>query len=252
MTYLNDLFRSRAEKAGITYVDVWDGFVDEGGRFAQQGPDFEGQTRRLRTSDGLHFTKAGARKLAHYVEREIRRTMNRAGVPVVSLPVEPASPGPQERDPKSPSGGPAATPRPLTGPVVPLTAAPSTGEQLLGGAGARPTAVSPVANRILVRGTAVAVPAGRADDFTWPRRGVMAFGGDPVVAMTTDPVFVPPVAQPAQLAVPTPAVAVARPASREPAGALPAAVRRQTAQTRAPREPERRASPFSFFFPFFR
>lgn len=26
--YLNDLFRAHAEKAGITYVDVWDGFVD--------------------------------------------------------------------------------------------------------------------------------------------------------------------------------------------------------------------------------
>ena len=26
MAYLNDLYRSRAEKAGITYVDTWDGF----------------------------------------------------------------------------------------------------------------------------------------------------------------------------------------------------------------------------------
>jgi lysophospholipase L1-like esterase len=46
--FLNDLYRSRADKAGIVYVDIWDGFVDEDGRFAQSGPDFEGQTRRLR------------------------------------------------------------------------------------------------------------------------------------------------------------------------------------------------------------
>ena len=46
--YLNELYRSRAEKAGIIYIDVWDGFVDEGGRYVLQGPDFEGQTRRLR------------------------------------------------------------------------------------------------------------------------------------------------------------------------------------------------------------
>ena len=32
-------------KAGITYVDVWDGFVDEAGRFVLKGPDFEGQPR---------------------------------------------------------------------------------------------------------------------------------------------------------------------------------------------------------------
>ena len=57
-------------------MDVWDGFVDEGGRYAQQGPDFEGQTRRLRSGDGVHFTQAGARKLAHYVEREIRRVLS--------------------------------------------------------------------------------------------------------------------------------------------------------------------------------
>src|SRR4029077_12483144 len=69
-SYLNELYRGRAEKAGIVYVDVWDGFVDEQGRYSPQGPDFEGQIRRLRSADGIYFTKAGARKLAHYVERE--------------------------------------------------------------------------------------------------------------------------------------------------------------------------------------
>jgi hypothetical protein len=61
--YLDELYRERAEKAGIVYVDVWDGFVDDQGRYAIQGPDFEGQTRRLRAADGVHFTKAGAVKL---------------------------------------------------------------------------------------------------------------------------------------------------------------------------------------------
>ena len=73
MQYLNDLYRARAEKAGLSYIDVWDGFVDDSGRFNPQGPDFEGQIRRLRAGDGVHFTRAGARKLAHYLEREIRR-----------------------------------------------------------------------------------------------------------------------------------------------------------------------------------
>ena len=58
--FLDALYRDAAGKAGITYVDVWDGFVDEAGRFLQQGPDFEGQIRRLRSSDGVYFTKAGA------------------------------------------------------------------------------------------------------------------------------------------------------------------------------------------------
>ncbi len=43
MLFLDSLYREAAAKAGITYVDVWDGFVDEAGRYLQQGPDFEGQ-----------------------------------------------------------------------------------------------------------------------------------------------------------------------------------------------------------------
>jgi uncharacterized protein len=62
--FLDSLYRDVAGNAGITYVDVWDGFVDEAGRFVQKGPDFEGQIRQLRSSDGVYFTKAGARKLA--------------------------------------------------------------------------------------------------------------------------------------------------------------------------------------------
>jgi uncharacterized protein len=34
-SFLNDLYRSRADKAGIIYIDVWDGFVDDDGRYAQ-------------------------------------------------------------------------------------------------------------------------------------------------------------------------------------------------------------------------
>ena len=77
--YLNDLYRARAERAGVVYIDVWDGFVDEAGKYTTFGPDYEGQMRRLRSGDGIYFTKSGARKLAHYVEREIRRYMSNRG-----------------------------------------------------------------------------------------------------------------------------------------------------------------------------
>ena len=58
MLFLDALYRDAAGKAGITYVDVWDGFVDEAGRFLQKGPDFEGQIRQLRTSDGVYLHQA--------------------------------------------------------------------------------------------------------------------------------------------------------------------------------------------------
>ena len=71
--YLNEILAERTRKVGGYYVDVWDGFVAENGDFMATGPALDGQTRRLRASDGVHFTKAGQRKLAHYVERELVR-----------------------------------------------------------------------------------------------------------------------------------------------------------------------------------
>jgi hypothetical protein len=233
MQYLNELFRNRAEKAGIVFVDVWDGFVDENNRFVSQGPDFEGQTRRLRTGDGVHFTKAGARKLAHYVEREIKRVSLRGPTPI-ALPAS----EPQPQAPARPSG---PTQRPLAGPVMPLTSQASADQGLLGGGNA-PAAAHVTATRVLVKGEAVSPPAGRGDDFTWPRRSVAPFGTDPVVATTTLPL---PVMQ-----APAPATTVSAPAET-PAVAAAVAPRR-SAPRQAEREHRRSGSPFGFFFPFFR
>ena len=195
MLFLNGLYRAAAEKAGITYVDVWDGFVDEAGRYVQQGPDFEGQSRRLRSYDGVYFTKAGARKLAHYTEREIARLLLASRDGPVTLPSE--STGPEvEAKPETKPDGPA--PRPLAGPILPLIVSSVSSDQLLGGPGARPANADAVATRLLVRGEALDAPAGRADDAAWPRREVgretAPRGGDMPVAAATPDTDVNPVA----------------------------------------------------------
>jgi len=178
MLFLDALYRDAAGKANITYVDVWDGFVDEAGRFVQQGPDFEGQIRRLRSSDGVYFTKAGARKLAHYTEREIRRVLASRTAPI-TVPADPEA-----------SVRPGVTgPRPLAGPIVPLVASSVGTDELLGGNGTRPASVDALAARTLVKGEALAAPAGRADDFAWPRREVGALAApatEPDVASAPD------------------------------------------------------------------
>jgi hypothetical protein len=164
MLFLDSLYREAAGKAGISYVDVWDGFVDEHGLFEQKGPDFEGQIRQLRTYDGIFFTKPGARKLAHYVEREIARVLAARSGPI-ALPTEPATP-----DINAVPG--QAAPRPLAGPILPLTAPSLATDQLLGGPGTPPAAVDALAARTLVKGEALRPPPGRADDIAWPRREV--------------------------------------------------------------------------------
>jgi hypothetical protein len=130
----------------------------------QKGPDFEGQIRQLRSYDGVYFTKPGARKLAHYVEREITRLLANRAAPI-TLPNEPATP-----EANAVPGQPA--PRPLAGPIVPLVAASVSSDQLLGGPGTRPASVDALAARTLVKGEALTPPSGRADDFSWPRREV--------------------------------------------------------------------------------
>jgi uncharacterized protein len=158
--YLNELYRSRAEKAGIFYADVWDGFVDETGRYSPQGPDYEGQIRRLRTGDGVYFTKFGARKLAHYVEHEVQRIIGNKSLPV-------ALPMPDLPAPNAKPGGPAE--RPVAGPVLPLAASNVATEELIGGGRTPPAATDPTVIRTLTKGEPVAAPSGRADDFSWPR-----------------------------------------------------------------------------------
>jgi uncharacterized protein len=161
MSYLDELYRGRAERAGIIYVDIWDGFVDEDGDYAVQGPDFEGQIRRLRTADGVHFTKAGAVKIASYVDRELRRVMPSSVAPV-------ALPGPET----TPKSGPVGA-KPDIGPVLPLTAkGDDHGGALLGAEDhSKQTTSDPIAAKVLSRGETLAAPSGRADDFAWPRPG---------------------------------------------------------------------------------
>jgi uncharacterized protein len=187
MLFLDSLYRDAAGKAGITYVDVWDGFVDEAGRFLQRGPDFEGQPRKLRSNDGVYFTEYGARKLAHYVEREITRLLAARSAPI-ALPTEPATP-----DANALPGQPA--PRPLAGPILPLVASSVGTDQLLGGPGSRPAAVDALAARTLVKGEPLAPPPGRADDFAWPRREVgreQAKGETPVASVGPDGTIIAP------------------------------------------------------------
>ncbi|MFZ0197275.1 MAG: DUF459 domain-containing protein, partial [Pseudolabrys sp.] len=182
-----ELYRARAERAGITYIDVWDGFVDEAGKYSNYGPDYEGQVRRLRSSDGVFFTKAGAIKLARYVEHSLGRYMsNRVPVALPSGPVEPA---PSEAKPAE---------RPLMGPVVPLTGkTPATSkdsDELLGAPGSSPIHGDALAAKVLANGETMTAPAGRADSFAW-RPGASPAQSEPVAPVA--PVAAEPSALPA-------------------------------------------------------
>jgi len=187
---LNDFFRKGADVAGGQYVDLWAAFVDGETRYTATGPDVNGQIAKLRLGDGVHFTKAGARKAAHFADIVLRRLLEGTATPnVIALPVSPQTGAPTA--PELQPGGierlidqmvsgvpvdiplvPVATPRPLAGPILPLTGAPPGGEPTLitsvqEARGRGDTAA--LLERVFGQGIAPEPRPGRADDFRWPR-----------------------------------------------------------------------------------
>lgn len=193
----NEIYREAAQKAGATYVDVWEPFVDERNRFTLSGPDLNGHVTRIRTGDGVHFTRAGARKLAHFIEGDVKRWLDQRAPAAPAIADAPGSspqggalgaplgppagaplgaalePRPQQTAPGAggqpipvPAPAPVAPARPAAGPVVPLTAsAVSPGGELATRPGA-PRA----GDKSLPDGGPPESRAGRADDFRWPRQ----------------------------------------------------------------------------------
>jgi uncharacterized protein len=174
----NEFYRAYAEKAGATYIDIWEAFADEGGHYSALGPDINGQTVRLRAGDGVHFTKAGARKLAHFVEPAIRRNLDEV-LPNTAPAPNPANvPNPDGTEmPANVSALPGSeappAPKPVAGPILPLTGpAHAPGGELATRtttAGMANNAARTLIEQTLQQGRPLAPKPGRADDFSWPR-----------------------------------------------------------------------------------
>lgn len=75
---INDILREKAYLNGVRFIDMVETFQDENGGFSQFGPDLSGARQKLRDGDGVTFTQIGNRKLAHFVERDIKRDVTQA------------------------------------------------------------------------------------------------------------------------------------------------------------------------------
>ncbi|PZQ17200.1 MAG: hypothetical protein DI565_07465 [Ancylobacter novellus] len=165
---INAIAKERVEAAGGTYVDVWEGFVDEDGVYAESGPMLDGQIGRLRLDDGVHFSKAGARKLAHYVEQEIRKVFQpKPATPdAVMAAVAPEAGAAIIQPPPT-----AEQPRPIASPLMVLTAPRKSQGGALAAATPMPIPArdaSQSAAKVLVNGESGDADPGRMDDHRWP------------------------------------------------------------------------------------
>lgn len=73
------IFQENVTLAGGVFVDVWDPFSTEDGQYAMRGPDINGRDKQLRLKNGIGFTRAGYRKVAFFVEQELRSRLNAGG-----------------------------------------------------------------------------------------------------------------------------------------------------------------------------
>ncbi|MBD8556263.1 DUF459 domain-containing protein [Rhizobium sp. CFBP 8762] len=168
MVTLNGLFKTEAEKANGQFIDIWDGFVDESGKFVLTGSDINGQQVRLRGQDGIIFTKAGKRKLAFYVEKDIRRLLGGATIS--------ATAGGSGTAPGSAGLTDLLVTAPIrhedikeTQPIGITDPALDGGTELLGaGPLTAPSGNSP-RDLLVLKGEVVDAPAGRVDDFRLER-----------------------------------------------------------------------------------
>lgn len=159
MSAFNTTYRGSVEKTGGTFIDIWDGFVDEAGKFVVTGSDINGQQVRLRGSDGVSMTKAGKRKMAFYVEKELRRILGDA------MTVD----GQKQ-------GGEAVSDLVVTAPLdsadivrtqpISLTdPALDGGTVLLGGSALDKGSGRSPRDKMIEKGEFVAAPTGRVDDY---------------------------------------------------------------------------------------
>lgn len=166
---INDLIRTRVNAASETFVDVFDGFADPAGGFAATGPDVIGDTVRLRGPDGIHFSPAGQRKLAFFVERPLRRRIGDVAslaAPFPAIPPSPATPGHIALPPPDPATAtpPVIRQRDAIGETRPI--APAVSGVTLIDRNATPPA-DPATRSLFDRGLSPAPRPGRSDDFRW-------------------------------------------------------------------------------------
>jgi uncharacterized protein len=160
----NELYRNATEKAEGSFVDVWDGFVDQSGTFTLTGFDMSGQTARLRNNDGIGLTRAGKRKLAFYVEKPLRQLLGAATAPDIAA-IKPGAP--VQALPETPSG-PVKVDR--LAPISLNDPELDGGTYLLGA----PTRTAPAAGEssrdlLVKQGIAPESQPGRTNDFSWPK-----------------------------------------------------------------------------------
>lgn len=72
MGQISSIQRLATFAGGAEFVDIYERFLNEDGTYSSYGPNLNGERVLMRKDDGIHFSSAGADKLAFYLNQSIR------------------------------------------------------------------------------------------------------------------------------------------------------------------------------------
>jgi hypothetical protein len=158
MSEINSIQRLASVSGGAEFLDIYERFVDENGRYSAFGPDLNGQRVRMRKDDGIHLSAAGADKVAFYLSQSIKLFYRGGGG--VSIEVADVLAGTEAQMMLRPPFQGLGQIRLLevAGAVIPLTAMPRRANDLV------TLAAAPEADGFDLE-MLVMAPVGRADAF---------------------------------------------------------------------------------------
>ncbi|MDP1732272.1 MAG: DUF459 domain-containing protein [Devosia sp.] len=69
---INEMQKLAAFSGAAEFLDIYERFATEEGKYSSHGPDLNGNRVRMRKDDGIHFSAAGADKLAFYLSQTLK------------------------------------------------------------------------------------------------------------------------------------------------------------------------------------
>jgi hypothetical protein len=157
MSQIAALQRLASFSGGAEFLDIYEKFADEEGKYTSFGPDLNGQRVRMRKDDGIHFSAAGAAKLAFYVSQSIKLFYRGGGVSIeIADALAGTDAGAMIRPPYQGLGQIRLLE--VAGAVVPLGRVSQRAASLI-------TAAPPVGDQGIDLSAMVLAPVGRADAF---------------------------------------------------------------------------------------
>jgi hypothetical protein len=159
MNQISNYERLAVFAGGGEFLDIYDRFLDDSGKYSSFGPDLNGQRVRMRKDDGIHFAAGGADKVAYYLSQSVR-LFYRGGGGVgldVADPLSGTDAGVMLRPPYQGLGQLRLLE--IAGAVIPLTTAPKRAAELISAGSAAPNGDGFDLKALMD------APAGRADAF---------------------------------------------------------------------------------------